>query len=117
MVAAHYAYSKGRTFVRVVSGTFLVLFGFFALFFASAPKLWNSRNATFELSGDSFNQNRAYADVPHTGDAPGGGDGCADSCGSCASSDDDGVDSVGDSVGGGVGDSSGGCGDDGSCSA
>lgn len=73
MVAAQYAYSKGRTFMRRVSAAFAVLFGLFALFFTVTPKLWNSGSASQNMFANFFTQT-AHADTPHTGD------GCTESC-------------------------------------
>lgn len=116
MVAAQYAYSKGRTFMRRISAAFAVLFGLFALFFTAPPKLWGGATNQ-NMLGNFFTQNTAHADTPHSCSTV---DGCADAgAGACTGTGGTsssgvgpgGVDSVGDSVGGGVADSSGGCGD------
>lgn len=87
MVAVQRAYSRGQAFVRGASAAFAVFFGFVALFFTVAPKLWSSgqnRPANF------FIQNTAHAEVPLTGDSispsgdsscDSGSDGAGDSCG------------------------------------
>lgn len=100
MVAAQYAYSKGRTFTRRISAAFAVLFGLFALFFTATPKLWNSGSASQNMLDNFFTQNTAHADTPHTGDSTGAcaadgasdGSGCAGACadgsaGACACGD------------------------------
>lgn len=90
MVAARYAYSRGRTFMVGVSAVFAVVIGFVALFFAAAPKLWSPGNQS--SSADFFTQNTAHADVPSTscvatGSGDSGSCGCdsggADSGGCC----------------------------------
>lgn len=79
MVAAQYAYNKGRTFTRRISAAFAVLFGLFALLFTTTPKLWSSSSANQNMFADFFTQNIAHADTPHTTEGDGGG-GAAD-CG------------------------------------
>ncbi|MFZ2167598.1 MAG: hypothetical protein WAV50_01865 [Minisyncoccia bacterium] len=104
MVAARYAYSKGRTLARRVSGVFAIAFGLFAVLFTVAPKLWSWRspvsNQLFSF-GEILTQNVAFADTPHTDGYDGGADSSSDAGCSCA------ADSIGDAVGGGIGDSNG----------
>jgi len=84
MVAARYAYSKGRTLARRISAAFAVTFGLFMLLFAVTPKLWGERNSDSLFSfSNLFAQNIAHADVPHTGGADGGDSG--DAAGDCGS--------------------------------
>ena len=81
MVAAQFAYSKGRTFARRVSAAFAVFFGLFALLFTATPKLWNSDSSGQNTFTNFFTQNTAHADTPHSCGGGGGGGGGADSGG------------------------------------
>ena len=100
-------------FARRLLTIFSVLFGFFALFFTTTPKVLTSGSLSQNMSTNFFEASAsllvqsAHADIV-SGDGGYNGDGLGDSSsdGGCAC----GADSVGDSVGGGQGDSSGGCG-------
>jgi len=75
MVAARLAYSKWQIFVRGISATFAIVFGFFALFFTPTSKIW-----------DSAGSNHAHAEAVGVnndsgcGDCCGGSGGCGDGC-------------------------------------
>lgn len=68
MVAAQYAYNKGRTFTRRILAAFGVFFGLFALLFTATPKIWGSNYMNQNMSFNLFSQNVAHADTPHTPD-------------------------------------------------
>lgn len=100
MVAARYAYSKGKSLARRISAAFALVFGLLALIVSPAPKLWGSRNVhqVFSLT-NMFSQNTVHADTPHVGIDGGydanSGDACASDAacgsdcggGSCAGAD------------------------------
>ena len=75
MVAARYAYSKGRYLVRGISAVFAITFGFIALFFTETPKVWSSVSPIF---GGFSVSNIAHAEIGSGGDSGGG---CAGDCG------------------------------------
>lgn len=93
MVAARIAYGKGRAFLRGALTVSAIFFGFLALFFVKAPKLWGTENSNQNISNDIFTPNVAHADVyggPTSigGDsAGGGGDSGGDSGDSCGGGD------------------------------
>jgi hypothetical protein len=116
MVAARYAYSKGKNVARKISAVFAVVFGIFALFFVATPKLWGQRSAGQSFSFVSlFTQNVAHADVPHSGydgaDATGDGDSSSCAADSCAADAACGSDCGGGSCAGADA-AGGGCGSD-----
>ncbi|MFA6414692.1 MAG: hypothetical protein WC217_00375 [Candidatus Paceibacterota bacterium] len=78
MVATRYVYGKGRLFFRKTLAIFAFVFGFFAPYFTTAPKLWSPGSSSNNLSAGLFSLNTAHAEVPV---APGFADGDVSSAG------------------------------------